>query len=80
MNAVVAVVLVVGLAVLARFMAGKKGFSLNQRIVLSAIAVGLLLWNQFSDGNLGASGLLLLAAVVVVLSVSMLYLRGQGKQ
>jgi membrane-bound metal-dependent hydrolase YbcI (DUF457 family) len=81
MNVVVAVVLVAGVAVLARFMAGKRGFSHNQRIVLSAIAVGLVLWKLFSDENgFQPASLALVAVLVVVLASSLWYLRRQGKQ
>ena len=42
---VVAVVLVAGLVVLASFLLRKRGYSHNQRVVLSGVAIALLIWS-----------------------------------
>ena len=80
MNLLVAVVLVAGVAFLARFAAGKRGYSHNQRIVLSAIAVGLLVWEfGYGRGNISASGMVLVFGAAVLLIVSVAYLQKQNR-
>ncbi len=65
----VAVVLVVGLAVLASLYFRMRGYSPNQRIVLSGIAATLLVWSFRGEilENPG-QGLLVCIAVAVLLT------------
>lgn len=80
MNTVVAVVLVAGVAILARIMARRKGFSHNQRIVLSAVAVGLLLWDLFaSENGIEPAKIVLVVLAVLILGTSLLFLRRQSR-
>jgi len=67
MSAGLVVVLVVGLVILSSFIARRRGYSHNQRIVLSAIAIGLLLWNFYSRGSID-SAVLAVAGIVVLVS------------
>lgn len=70
---VVAVVLVAGIAIIASILARRRGFSHNQRIVLSAIAVGLLLWDMLSGKSAPEPGMLALVGLAVFLLVSSLF-------
>lgn len=80
MNTVVVVVLVAGVAILARVLASRKGFSHNQRIVLSAVAVGLLLWDLFSSPSGVESGkLAMVVLVVLLLGSSLLFMRRRSR-
>jgi len=80
MNVGLAVVLVAGVAVLARAMARRTGFSLNQRIVLSGIALALMAWEfGFRNGEVSTAGLVLVAVAVVVLGSSVVFLRRHGR-
>lgn len=78
MNEVFVVVLLVGLAILASIKARRKGFSFNQRVVLSGIAVCLLIWNLFSeDGEWSfrsGYGVMLVVGIVMLVS-AVLYFR-----
>lgn len=81
MNVVVAVVLVAGLAILVRVMAGRSGFSHNQRIVLSAIALGLFIWEfGFRHDEVQPEGLALAGLAIVIMGASLFYLRRNMKQ
>ena len=73
MSAGLVVVLVVGLVFLSSFIARRRGYSHNQRVVLSAIAIGLLLWNLYSRG--GVDNIVLAVAGIVVLVSGVLFLR-----
>ena len=74
-------VLVAGLAILARIFAGRKGFSHNQRIILSALAVGLLFWQLKSSGNgIAPDALALLGVAIAVLAASIIFLRRRSDQ
>lgn len=80
MNLTVAVVLVAGFALLARIMARRIGFSHNQRIVLSTIAVGLLVWEFIvKPDGIQPAGIGMLALAVVVLGSSLLFLRRNNR-
>ncbi len=65
---ILVVVLVAGLAVVASLYFRRRGYSPNQRIILSAIAVALLAWNFRSQiANNPAQGLLVgIAALVLI--------------
>lgn len=71
------VVLVAGVAVLASAFARKQGYSNNQRIVLSGIALGLLAMSLLRDATPGRIVAMLVAAVVVV--SALLYVRTTDK-
>lgn len=76
MNLNTAVVLVAGVAVLARIMARKKRFSHNQRLVLSIIAVCLIGWDFiFRPDGINMQGVVLTGLVVAVLGASLFFLR-----
>ena len=74
-NAVV-VVLVVGVAILASLFARKRGFTNNQRIVLSGVAIGLLIFT-YSDGQPGR--IVLVVAAIIILAAAVGYLRKSGQ-
>ena len=74
-NAVV-VVLVVGVAILASLFARKRGFTNNQRIVLSGVAIGLLIFT-YSDGQPGK--IVLVVAAIIILAAAVGYLRKSGQ-
>lgn len=69
--------LVVLVAVLASAFARKQGYSNNQRIVLSGIALGLLAMSLLRDATPGKITAMLVAAVVVI--SALLYVRATNK-
>jgi len=73
MSAGLVVVLVVGLVILSSYIARRQGYSHNQRVVLSAIAIGLLLWNLYSRGSVDS--VVLAVAGIVVLVFGVLFIR-----
>lgn len=69
MNEVVAVVLVAGLAIVASLYFRRRGYSHNQRIVLSGVAAALLLWSSRGQlaGNPGSWMFLGIAVAILVI-------------
>jgi hypothetical protein len=76
MSLVLVVVLVVGLAFLASLFARKQGYSHNQRIVLSAIAVGLLISSMLPGVSAGKA--IVVVTGILTLVASVIYLRKSG--
>ena len=80
MSVTAVVVLVVGIVVLASLVARKRGYSHNQRIVLSGIAIGLLIWSLFPGAKVESiepGKVVLVVLGIVVLVTGLRYLGRQ---
>jgi len=77
MSASLVAVLVVGIAILGSVFARKRGYSNNQRIVLSGVAIGLLVLSLVRNTTPGNTVLLVVGILTLVASV--LYLRREGR-
>lgn len=72
------VVLIAGVALLASYFARRGGYSNNQRIVLSGIALGLMLWMFLRDGEPGKAILAVIG--ICILGSAAWYVLKTGKK
>ncbi len=78
MSEVLIVVLIAGVMAFASFYFRRQGYSHNQRIVLSGVAAGLLLWSGRDHVAQNPAVLVFYLGGVAVLIYAALYLRRSG--
>lgn len=81
MMEILAVVLVAGIAIFASVRARRKGYSHNQRIVLSGIVAALLVYRLLAgDQPPGVTEIVFAGLAIVILAVSIIFVAKVEKQ